>query len=250
MISVVIPAYDAASTILRAIDSVLAQDTNGQGLEIIVIDDGSRDATSVIVETYAKSKQQTIQLFRQTNAGPAAARNAGVAMARGDYIAFLDADDWWLPGKLKAQLRVLEQNAGVVLVCTPMNGRRFKTRSIDFRMSFRSLLWSNRIYTSSVMVRKQAFEAADGFDPARRHSEDYELWLKIAAEGSVVAVNEPFLEYTKGAGISSKLWTMEKGELETYRIIREAKLISGTSCFFVRSWSLAKYLLRSLKGHR
>lgn len=247
MISVVIPAYNAASTILRAISAALAQDTGNQELEIIVVDDGSMDATGILVEAYAKLSRQTIRLYHQVNLGPAAARNLGVAMSQGGYIAFLDADDYWLPGKLRAQLKVLERNLDTALVCTPRNRRRFAPATAEFLIDFHSLLWSNRVYTSSVVVRKQAFEAVGGFNPERRLSEDYELWLKIAAKGSLTVLNEPFLEYAEGAGLSSSLWHMEKGELETYRIIREAKLISGFSYLAVRGWSIAKYLRRSLK---
>jgi hypothetical protein len=110
------------------------------------------------------------------------------------------------------------------------------------------LLWSNRVYTSSVLVRKRVFDEAGGFDPARRLSEDYELWLKIAARNSIVAINKPFLDYAKGFGVSSKLWPMENGELETYRIIYKAKLISSALYVSALSWSLAKYLARAAKN--
>lgn len=245
-VSVVIPAYNAASTITRAIKSVLLQDIGDLELEIIVVDDGSQDATASLVESSMKLSRQNIRLIRQENSGPAAARNTGVSAAKGEYIAFLDADDQWLPGKLKAQVQALDDYPEVALVCTPMNGRRFRPRSPRFRIRFRSLLWSNRVYTSSVLLRKQTFFDAGGFNPTRRLSEDYELWLKIAAKSSILAINKPLLHYSKSDGISSKLWLMEKGELETYRILRKGGLLSNPAYIVLRYWSLAKYFLRFL----
>ena len=243
-ISVVIPAYNAQSTIARAIDSVHSQDIGDRELEIIVVDDGSRDNTTSLIETYASHSSGQIKLLRQKNAGPAAARNAGVASAHGQYIAFLDADDQWLSGKLRAQAEMLDRNPEVALVCTPMNGQRFRTRSSILRISFGSLLLSNRVYTSSVMVRKSAFLAAGAFNPARRLSEDYEVWLKIAAKNSILAINKPYLLYSRNTGISSKLWRMERGELETYRILHEDGLLSLPLHSLLRYWSLTKFFMR------
>lgn len=243
-ISVVIPAYNAQSTIIRAIDSVRSQDTGDRTLEIIIVDDGSQDATASLLASYASHSGGQIKLLRQKNAGPAAARNAGVASAHGQYITFLDADDQWLPGKLRTQAELLDRNPEVALVCTPMNGQRFRTRSPILRISFGSLLLSNRVYTSSVMVRKSAFLSAGAFNPARRLSEDYEVWLKIAAKNIILAVNEPYLLYSRNTGISSKLWRMERGELETYRILYRDGLLSLPLHCLLRYWSLAKFFIR------
>jgi glycosyltransferase involved in cell wall biosynthesis len=197
-----------------------------------------------LIESCASLSGGQITLIRQKNAGPAAARNAGVASAHGQYIAFLDADDQWLPGKLRAQAELLDRNPEVALVCTPMNGRKFRTRSSVLEISFGSLLLSNRVYTSSVMVRKSAFLSAGAFNPARKLSEDYEVWLKIAAKNSIQAINKPYLLYSKNTGISSKLWRMERGELETYHILYRDGLLSLPLHGLLRYWSLAKFFIR------
>lgn len=247
IVSVIIPAYNAESTISCTLDSVLIQDLFPERCKIIIVDDGSQDTTVQIVQRYIKKNPSRITLVRQKNAGPAAARNAGVALADTPYIAFLDADDLWLPGKLQAQIEVLNKNPCVALVCTPMNGKKFKSRSDLIKISYKSLLLSNRIYTSSVVVRKNVFTALGQFDPARRLSEDYELWLKIAATNRVLALNKPYLTYTKNTGISSELWKMERGELETYRILYKEMLIPLILYTELRYWSLLKYFYRYLK---
>jgi glycosyltransferase involved in cell wall biosynthesis len=246
VVSVIIPAYNAESTISSALDSVFIQNLDPAQFKIIIIDDGSQDATVQIVKKYKNKYPDRINLVRQKNAGPAAARNAGVALADTPYIAFLDADDRWLQGKLQAQIEVLNKNPGVALVCTPMNGKKFKSRSDLIKISYKSLLLSNRIYTSSVIVRKNVFTALGQFNPTRRLSEDYELWLKIAATSTILAINRPYLLYTKNTGISSKLWNMERGELETYRIIYNERLISEILYTSLRYWSLSKFFYRYL----
>jgi len=111
-ISVVIPTYNRSHTLARALDSVIAQSV--QPLEIIVIDDGSTDDTGTLV----KSQYPDVKLYRQSNHGVSHARNRGIESANGEWIAFLDSDDAWYPGKLEAQLRELERNPSIRLCHT------------------------------------------------------------------------------------------------------------------------------------
>ena len=115
LISVVIPAWNCARYLRRALDSVLAQQYPDDRLDVIVVDDGSTDASPEIVADYA-ARDGRVRLLRQSNAGPAAARNRGIAAARGELIAFLDADDRWAPGKLAAQAARFAANPSLGLV--------------------------------------------------------------------------------------------------------------------------------------
>lgn len=111
-ITVVIPAYNAAGTLARALESVLTQTC--QAHEIVVVDDGSADATAEVVAAHASRSTGTpIRYVRQANAGPSAARNRGVDEAGGDWIAFLDADDWYYPERLAAHVRMIAANPGL-----------------------------------------------------------------------------------------------------------------------------------------
>ncbi|MGA2545258.1 MAG: glycosyltransferase family A protein [Rectinemataceae bacterium] len=246
MISVVIPAYRAEKSIASAIESVLAQDTGGRELEIVVVVDGGSDGTLAEARRAAKETAGPgrVRVLEQKNAGPAAARNAGIGAARGEIVAFLDADDRWLPGKLAAQTAVLEADTGIDLVGCTKNGFRYRGKKRLFEPGFGALLKRNYFATSGVMARKAALEAAGLFDPRRRLSEDYELWLRMAHGGRVVLLNEPYVVYATG-GVSSQLWAMERGELETYRILWNEGMIGLADYEACRLWSLARFLART-----
>src|SRR5262245_30132400 len=115
LVSVVIPAYNCARFIGEALDSVFAQDY--PELEVVVVDDGSTDDTCAVVEGYG----DRVKLIRQRNAGAAVARNEGMRRASGEYVAFLDSDDLWLPGKLRLQIDHLESHRDVAMCCTRWN---------------------------------------------------------------------------------------------------------------------------------
>jgi glycosyltransferase involved in cell wall biosynthesis len=248
LVSVVIPAYNAEKTLAMSVLSVLHQEKDERHrFEIIVVDDGSTDFTARVAETLAGRYPGLIRVIHQKNAGPAAARNAGIQAARGEYIAFLDADDLWLPNKLQLQLEILEAAPEIDLVCTAMNGRRFLFSPAQFILRFRDLLPNNIVYTSSVVAKKSTLITAGGFNEARRYSEDFELWLRIAHVGTIVVLNIPLIRYTKYRGLSSKLWPMEKGELETYAIMCREGWISVQWLTILRWWSLLKYLVRRIR---
>ncbi|MGH7934659.1 MAG: glycosyltransferase family 2 protein, partial [Candidatus Binataceae bacterium] len=111
MAAAIIPVFNGAVTIAQAIDSVLAQEFDG-GVELIVVDDGSTDDTAEIVGGYGAR----ITLVESGGRGPAAARNIGVAVSRGEYVAFLDADDTWLPGKLARMVPALARDRDCVMI--------------------------------------------------------------------------------------------------------------------------------------
>ena len=128
-ISVVIPAYNAAATLGRALESVLAQGYSAH--EIVVVDDGSADATGAVVAGYANSaKAPPVRYLRQDNAGPSAARNRGVEAATGDWIAFLDADDWYYPQRLARHAKMIEADPAL----------DFLVGSFDYRASDGTLM--------------------------------------------------------------------------------------------------------------
>ncbi|HEY8290082.1 MAG TPA: glycosyltransferase family A protein, partial [Acetobacteraceae bacterium] len=195
-VSVIIPAYNAATHIKRAVDSALAQ--THPPLEILVVDDGSKDRTAEVVAALPAP----VRLIRKPNGGPATARNLGASQASGDWLALLDADDWWFPDKLKSQL-AFGVDAGVGMVhCLPDH----RNDQVPDRLTFAHLWARNWIINSSVLIRRTAFDALGGFNEAKEliSVEDYNLWIRAAASAwRIVTCPEVLVHYTRGIGISS-----------------------------------------------
>ena len=154
LVSVIIPAYNCAGLISRAIESVLIQEVS---LEIIVIDDGSGDNLEQVLETYRDNPAFSF-IKNKTNLGAAGSRNKGVAMAKGRYVAFLDADDYWAAGKLKKQTDAMERT-GCVLSCTarelmtPQGELTGRIIPVKEEITYRDLLHHNSINCSSVVLK-------------------------------------------------------------------------------------------------
>jgi glycosyltransferase involved in cell wall biosynthesis len=179
MVSVVIPVFNGEETIRRAIDSALGQ--SWKGLEVIVVDDGSTDRTSEVLGEY----RDKIRAIHQQNRGVAVARNVGIDQARGDLVAFLDADDEWLPEKLETQLGVLRAmpDVGVLGGGTEWrkgNERRLRT-PVPGEVSLDQLLWGNPLSTSTVVVRAAVLrESGLRFWEELLGPEDWHLWMRLA----------------------------------------------------------------------
>jgi glycosyltransferase involved in cell wall biosynthesis len=173
-LSVVIPAYNAQPFLSRAIESALSQTV--PPAEILVVDDGSNDDTFKIASAF----RAPVKALKKANGGPASARNLGIQHAHSDWIALLDADDAWLPGKLEEQIKLISSD--VALIHSNARGR---LNSILDETTFPQLWRRNCILNSSVLLRRDVFVRVGGFDedPALIGVEDYNLWLRIAASG-------------------------------------------------------------------
>lgn len=185
LVSVIIPVYNARDYIREAIVSAIQQ--TYKNTEIIVIDDGSTDCLKEVIADLIKSG--TIKYYWQPNQGPAAARNLGNSKSKGEFIAFLDADDIWLPQKIENQIKLLIKNPKVGLVYC--NYERFLKSQVIIDNFFNycppkrgkvteQLLKSNLVPTSTVITRKQLLILIKGFNPKLRQSEDYDLWLRLS----------------------------------------------------------------------
>lgn len=215
--AVVIPAYRAAATLARALDSVMAQTLPPR--QVVVVDDGSPDGEDLarIVAGY----RGRVALVRQANAGPAAARNAGVRATSAAWVAFLDADDSWLPHKMRAQM-ALAADPGVGLV---HGGAREDRTTLPAEMDF-DLLWrSNRICTSMSVVRREVFDALGGFFDGGEliGAEDYSLWLRIAHAGWKVRACPMLVgHYTPAQGsLTSRIERCAAAEIFNARMLGE-----------------------------
>ena len=204
-ITVIIPAFNAARHIGDALGSICDQTL--RGIEVLVVDDGSTDDTVRVVDRFAGRLE--LSIIRQSNSGPAAARNVGIRRARARYCAFLDADDVMLPGRLAAQVVLLDADPELGLVHTDL--KTFDERGVIHRtrrafsdpcggMVLDRLLLDNFITTSTVAAPTQRLIEAGLFGEDRRVSEDFELWLKMAARWKVGFIDQPLVHYRRRPG--------------------------------------------------
>ena len=215
LVSVIIPTYNRGALVHEAIASVLAQ--SYAPLELIVVDDGSTDATAASLRS-----ARALRLVRQDHTGmPGQARNAGARVARGAYLAFLDSDDLWLPHKLADQVAAA-QAAGDAINHTRerwlRGGRVISQRGQRHRRSgdlFADSLGKCIIGPSTVLLRREVFEEAGGFREDLEVAEDYELWLRLTARHQVGYLERESV--IKRAGHGDQL-SERYGHIELFRL--------------------------------
>ena len=196
--SVVIPSYNRSAWLVAALESVFAQTV--QPFEIIVADDGSTDDTLDVLRKY----EGRVKVLTQRNAGPAAARNLGIAAATGDYIAFLDSDDLWFPWTLALYRKMIEEHAEPAIIegahvefdteqgppkpealSSQLSALTAQSAS-DYLASPRVTLWP-----SGTAIRTAVLHAAGGFTPHAFNAEDCDLWLRLGLERGFVHIAQP-----------------------------------------------------------
>lgn len=208
LISVIIPAYNASKYIATAVHSALAQENIAEGdLEVIVINDCSPDDTDAAMKAFADNPA-VIYVKNEQNLGVADTRNRGIDLARGRYVAFLDADDWWEPDKLKAQIEKLEQTKAPIC-CSgralhkPDGTPTGRTIGVPETISYEDLLHTNTIPCGSVVMPTHI--AREFYMSHDQLHEDYILWLQVTkAYGAAVGINRPYLHCRLSEGGKSR----------------------------------------------
>ena len=234
MISVIIPAYNREKLIRRAVCSVL--DQTWTDLEVIVVDDGSTDQTRQVVASIEDARVRYYAMDQ--NSGACAARNSGIRLARGEYIAFQDSDDAWMPNKLEIQMQQLRESGADIVFCSferyGMDGKLLHVFPMDGempgRISYQRLLGGNLISTQTMLGRRECFEAVP-FDPAFPRLQDWELMLRMVQRYDVRYFDIPLVRlYEQTDSISNqpqkmvtalnKLWEIHHGALEADRALK------------------------------
>ena len=187
----VVPVYNRPAFVGEALRSALTQQCPGD-LEVVAVDDGSTDETPKVLAEIAAADPR-VRVIRQANAGPAHARNHAMREGRGELLALLDSDDVWLPGKLAAQVALLDANPRAALVHSDVDefwedgeGEWTRRPPIVSGDVLRTLLHRNVIHTMTVILRRSVIEEVGGFDPDFPPCEDWDLWLRIADRHEIV----------------------------------------------------------------
>lgn len=216
LVSIIVAAYNAERYIAEAIESVLAQ--THRDWELLIVDDGSTDSTQAQAASF---DDERIRVLSESHVGVLAqVRNRGIASARGEAIALLDADDMWLERKLERQVEILVERSSVGLVHTGaapfvegVAGRRVQVRT---QPTFRRLLENNFLFSSSVVIRRSLLDEHGPFDsdPVLDGSPDYDLWLRLAPRTEFAFVDDVLLLYrVHGEQMSANRRAMARGAL-------------------------------------
>ena len=223
-ISVIIPTYNRKHTLQRAIDSVLSQ--TFKPYEIIIVDDGSKDGT----KEWLLQNYPSVQYIHQPNNGVSSARNKGIQISQGSWIALLDSDDEWMPEKLEYQSRFIEVNKDSSFCHTNeiwiRNGVRVNQMKKHKKYGgdiFKHCLDICRISPSSSIINKDVFEEVGAFDESLTVCEDYDLWLRVTAKFNILFLDEPLIK--KYGGHLDQLSRVPEG-IEQYRIRSLEKILS------------------------
>ena len=202
--SIIVPLYNKAPYICKALESICAQ--TYRDFECIVVDDGSTDGSLDVVRSLDIGDCK-LEIISQANAGVAAARNKGVAASKGEYVCFLDADDWWEPDFLKTMTEAIEQcpKAGIYgvnynivqkgTVRKAVDG--IKTGEIDYFKEYYRPPYAMPLWTGAVMIPKKVYEEIGGFNPMLKMAEDFDLWTRIALKHPVYYTDKALAYYNQ-----------------------------------------------------
>jgi glycosyltransferase involved in cell wall biosynthesis len=235
-VSIIVPTYNRAHLVTETIDSILAQ--TFKDFELIVVDNESTDNTDEVIKSYTDGR---IRYFRNQNNGLVAVnRNYGINKANGEYIAFCDDDDLWMPEKLERQVKLLDLNKELGLVYSDSyimdeNGNLERYTLLSSSKLFRGnvfdkLFQMNFIPMLTVMIRREVLSRVGGFDPKYIIAQDYDLWLRIAEHYPIDFTEEPLAKYRIHGGSVSRNWELAANEgfrLTEYWLEKKANLERG-----------------------
>jgi glycosyltransferase involved in cell wall biosynthesis len=232
LVSVIMPIYNAEAWLPRAIDSVLGQ-SHGK-LELITVDDGSSDRSLDLLDAYAEGDARVRVLRQPCNGGVAAARNTGISAARGDHIAFLDADDWWHPAKLERQLATMQASGALISYASywrvAESGHVLSTVVPPRQVTWQDMLASNFIGNLTGMYARSL-----GDVPFQRIGhEDYVFWLEqVRRAGKAVRVEspEPLAWYlVRERSLSANKLQAASWQWDIYRSVAKLGMVHSAFC--------------------
>lgn len=256
-ITVIIPMYNSQDTIVDALESVKKQTMLKSIIQIIVIDDGSKDLSVQKVKEYMSNNPELpIELFTQENAGVSCARNKGLKNAKGNWVAFLDSDDEWLENKIERQLSVIKKNPEIDFLGTGYNNTKLRIlfKKIDklYKANIKDLVIKYFPCTPSILMRKKIYDEIGGFNEKWRYAEDGQYYTRICLKYNYYYLPESLVKTGHGKrafgekGLSSNLKGMYNGNKMIIHQLRKKNAISYPFYCFLRVFYWIKYLRRIL----
>lgn len=251
LISIIIPVYNSQETIKFVLQSIYNQ--TYKEVEVLLINDGSTDQSEKIINEFSKTMR--LKYIFQKNRGVSSARNLGLTLAQGDYIMFLDSDDFWENDKIEKQLGILQNNQNIDFLGANRDGKKIKYFFLKkFNelqpISKRLLLYKNFFMTSSVVFKRDIVSEVGFFNEKMSYSEDWEYFLRIANKFNCYLYNESLVYSITNkpafghSGLSANLLKMEKGELETLKLGYKLNIVGVLEYSFIVILSFLKFLRR------
>ncbi len=253
-ISVIIPAYNAENTIIHALDSVKNQTGNFE-FEIIVINDGSTDKTENLVQRFiTENPEFNVILINQKNGGVSSARNAGLKITKGNFIALLDADDIWLPTKSEKQIAFFHKlgNSIDFISCRINNNKLlfpYFAKNHLAKVTLNRLLIRNGIPAPTVLFKRNIISKTGFFNDNQRYAEDHNYWLRISLDHEMYILDESLVIAGNGkrtfgiSGLSANLKEMKSGFRKNLDELRALKKLNSSQYFLLRILYELKYYL-------
>lgn len=254
-ISVVIPMYNSRETIINTLESIKLQTAIDNILEVIVVNDGSKDDSLEVVRKYKEENPSfPIVIIDQCNGGVSTARNKGMEVAKGEWIALLDSDDEWLPYKLEVQINTINQNQEIDFLGGPFNEKvlRIFTKKIDslYKAKISDICIRNFPQPSTVIFKKKIYDEIGGFDQKQKYAEDGNYFLKICDKYNLYYLPELLIIYDGGkkgfgvSGLSANLKKMYEGNKKNIKELKNDNKISTFFYLFLKTFYFLKYIRR------
>ncbi|MFQ2243195.1 glycosyltransferase family 2 protein [Aeromonas enteropelogenes] len=256
MLSIVIPVYNSSKTIIQCLNSVVEQNDIALEKEIVIINDGSTDNSEALIKDFIENHPEVIIKYKyKENGGVSRARNLGIQLSAGTWIAFLDSDDIWLPNKLSVQLDIIHSSSFNIdfIGCARNNevlsilGKKITSLH---KATITELLIKMFPQTSTAIVKRELLIQVGCYDETMTHAEDGDLWLRLCQSGDFYYMPESLVITGDGkhnygeSGLSSNLLAMHKGTLRTIDKLITTKKISKSKAIFFKVFYFLKYIRR------
>ena len=253
MISVVIPAYNSKDSIVETLNSVVSQTAFDLIEEVLVIDDGSTDETADIVKK-AFNNIEKIRVISKSNGGVSSARNMGIKLAKGEWIALLDSDDVWLNNKIAEQVMYIKKHPEIIFIGCGRNvekveiGERIEDNLYKLRL--KDILVKVWPHTSTALIKATVFDEVGMFNEEYKYAEDGELWNRIIIKHPIYYISDS-LEIAGGKkkqfgerGLSANIKEMHNGVIRNYKIVKNNHSISCMHYIMLKLYEDVKYVRR------